>query len=432
MIATRKAGFAEEVTGSQRSARLVSARGRAIAKQRINPIAYWRLFTSGSAGDEAHLLSAMTDHFGPSCSVFPLGRARAGIYLLVKFAVREGRRKVLLSPYTIPDVVNMVLLAGGQPVFFDCESGCTSCDIDQFESTIDNATACAMVTHHHVNEPRLVELQALCRARGIYLFDDCAIAFGGSVAGRPLGVLTDASIFSFSSFKLLNFFWGGLVTTCNDEIAQFVGRTVEPWLRLSRADYRVPALRCLEYDVASRPPLFDKVIFPLLRRRSRRSGGTAGLEFVRIETETLDRTIASRPSYAAFAEWNRKLPKVDAWLSHRRAIAHVYSRTLGDRMVSANFPQAVREGSCFVNFPVLVSEERRDAIGQEMMLAGYDIGRSLYPNVHRHPRFREFAGCSGNVDRLVNGTVYLPTHFGVSEAYAQDLAGELLARIAAA
>jgi hypothetical protein len=95
-------------------------------------------------------------------------------------------------------------------------------------------------------------------------------------------------------------------------------------------------------------------------------------------------------------------------------------------MVSAGLPGAVVENSCFVNFPVLVPEAHRDAICREMMVAGYDLGRSLYPNVHRQPKFLGAAGYSAQVDRLVNGSVYLPTHFGVSEAYAQELAGMLL------
>jgi dTDP-4-amino-4,6-dideoxygalactose transaminase len=427
MTVFRKARFAEGAAGLLEKIRPADCHGRVVAKQRINPIAYWRLLTRGSAADEANFVSAMKARFGPSCSAVPIGRARAGIYLLVKFALRDGRRKVLLSPYTIPDVVNMVLLAGGEPVFFDYEPGTTSCDVDQFDSLIDDVTACAILTHYHINEPRLAELQALCRRRGILLFDDCAIAFGGSVARRPLGVLTDASIFSFSSFKLLNFFWGGLVTTCDDRIARFVRKTVESWPRMTCMDYRTPARRCLQYDLASRSPLFDKIVFPQLRRRSRQSGRPAGLDFVRSETETLDGTITSRPSYVAFAEWNGKLPNAAAGLSHRRTIARVYSRALGGRMVSADVPQSIVQGSCFVNFPVLASEQRRDAICREMMLAGYDLGRSLYPNVHRNPRFRAFAGYSTNVDRLVNASVYLPTHFGVSESYAQELAGKLSA-----
>ena len=40
--------------------------------------------------------------------------ARVGIYLALKHLLRKGQ-KVILSPYTISDVVNMVLCAGGVP-----------------------------------------------------------------------------------------------------------------------------------------------------------------------------------------------------------------------------------------------------------------------------------------------------------------------------
>ena len=46
--------------------------------------------------------------------------ARMGIYLCLKYYIKPGQ-KVLLSPYTIADVVNMVILAGGIPDFVDIE-----------------------------------------------------------------------------------------------------------------------------------------------------------------------------------------------------------------------------------------------------------------------------------------------------------------------
>ena len=64
-----------------------------------------------------------------------------------------------------------------------------------------------------------------------------------------------------------------------------------------------------------------------------------------------------------------------------------------------------------------------------MMLSGYDVGRSLYPNVHRHPWFTGVKGRSGNVDRLVAGSIYLPTHFGVSDTYAEEIAERLSAEL---
>ena len=60
-----------------------------------------------------------------------------------------------------------------------------------------------------------------------------------------------------------------------------------------------------------------------------------------------------------------------------------------------------------------------------MMLAGYDVGRSLYPNAHEHPKFTKIAGQTDNLSRLVTSTLYLPTHFGVSAAYAKSIAERL-------
>src|SRR5687768_5546368 len=60
--------------------------------------------------------------------VLPVNQCRIGIHLAIKAAMKEGRRKVIMSPFTIYDVVNMVLCAGATPVFADIQPG--SCTID--------------------------------------------------------------------------------------------------------------------------------------------------------------------------------------------------------------------------------------------------------------------------------------------------------------
>src|SRR5262249_31889509 len=160
----------------------------------------------------------------------------------------------------------------------------TTCDMDNFNSLCDDDIACVFVTHYHVNEPRLLEIGRLCRERGIYLFDDCAIAFGGSLDGKSLGVLTDASVFSFSFFKALNFFWGGMITTRDPKIAQFLGQSTDPWPRLRAQDYMGQLKACLKYDLASRPLLFNTMVFPMFQRRARNAQIPVSLEHVRIDS----------------------------------------------------------------------------------------------------------------------------------------------------
>ena len=393
------------------------------------PLSYWRAFASGAARDEAVFQARIIERLGVQTRAFPIGRARSGIYLLAKLAMLSGRSKVLMSPYTIPDVVTMVMLAGATPVFYDFYPDSTSCNIEGLAEEIDGDTACVFITHYHVNEPGIDKIAEICRSRGVYLFDDCALSFGGMIDGKPMGSVTDASVFSFSSFKLLNFFWGGMITTRDPELGALIEDTIAQWPRLRSNDYLSPARAIFKYDVASRPPFFSSLVFPMLRRRLDKAEQASGLEYVRIETDQLNATLTSRPSLAAFGEWSRKLSKIDAWLLHRRLIAEIYRRHVGAHMVSADTSNADRAGACFVNFPVLVPPEWREEIIRAMMLSGYDVGRSLYPNAHRHPKFGAVEGRSANVDRLVSGLIYLPTHFGVSESYATNigvhLAGQL-------
>jgi dTDP-4-amino-4,6-dideoxygalactose transaminase len=392
-----------------------------VAKQRVARLDYFRsMLQSATQDGECAFLQHMRSMLGAAHCI-PVGRARTGIYLLVRNAVAPGRTKVLMSPLTIPDVVNMIRLAGGTPVFIDSLPGSTNIDVSQLETLLGEDVACVLITHYHVNQNELGEIRAACGRAGVPLYDDCAIAFGGMYGDAPLGSCTDGSIFSFSVYKFLNFYWGGLVTTTSAQLAARIESEVAGWPRLSRSVYLRNARSAIMYDLATRPALFRLLTFPLLQNRASRSQRSVELSYPRRQNQELGPTLTTRPSLSAFAEWTRKLEDVREIGQRRRKIAAIYRARLGGLMLSAESSEHCMQGSCFVNFPILVPAARRDDIHREAMLAGYDLGKSLYPNVHEIPEFRDIEGRSENVARLVRSTLYLPTHFGVSEDYAEEL-----------
>src|SRR3954462_247601 len=99
-------------------------------KQIIHPLRYLGGAFFDSKVTEGALEGRLASFLGGEIDVRLIGRARAGIYLLIKLAIREGRRKVILSPYTIPDVVNMVKFAGGDSVFVDVLPNSTNIDVN--------------------------------------------------------------------------------------------------------------------------------------------------------------------------------------------------------------------------------------------------------------------------------------------------------------
>src|ERR1051326_370562 len=85
------------------------------------------LFGTSRGGAVTALARALADCLAID-HVVAVPQARVGIYLTIKHLMRRGR-KVILSPYTIADVVNMVVCAGAVPVFADITAD-GSCNID--------------------------------------------------------------------------------------------------------------------------------------------------------------------------------------------------------------------------------------------------------------------------------------------------------------
>ena len=395
-----------------------------IPKQIIYPIDYPKaLLGSGSADAEsAKFRAAIGGILGGDVGVIPLGRARMGLHLLISLAVGGARRKVVFSPYTIPDVINMAVLAGGEPVFVDHLPRSTNVDVAHLESLLHDDVACVVLTHYHVNQNDFASIRALCESRGVRLFEDCAISLSGTIAGRHVGTESDGAMLSLSGFKFLNYYWGGCVFSRHESIVEALAQRTRRWHRLGRRDYAAQALKTMKYDVATRNPIFSWAVFPLIKRRQRGTGEAVNLSPPRLESVAIDRTLESLPSASALAEWNSKIAKLAGYLEHRRRIAAIYDGLLGERMVASESSREIRDGSAFINYPIHVGEGLRNTAYKKLIAAGYDVGASLYPNCHEHERFRSAAGRSDNVRDLVRSVITLPTHPGVSEKYARVLA----------
>ncbi len=395
-----------------------------VPKQIIYPINYWNaLVGRPSVEVETRKFQAtMARLLGRDVAALPLGRARMGLYLLARHAIASGRRQIVLSPYTIPDVVNMICLAGAQPVFVDCALRSTNVDLEHLEELLKGDVAAVLLTHFHVNQAACGTIKRLCQEKGVLLFEDCAIALWGVVEGRHVGTTSDGAILSLSGFKSLNYFWGGCVFSRHQEMIATLAEETDRWQRLRRADYLQQLIKTAQYDVATRKPFFDWAVFPMLKRRQKRSSEAVNLAPPRLESVEIDRTLTSLPSASALAEWNSKLEATVQYLGHRKEIAAIYDAYFANRMVSAETDAEARAASSFINYPLYVGHERRNVIYKNLLLNGYDIGASLYPNCHEHEKFADAPGKSDRVADLVRSVITLPTHPGVTPSYARSLA----------
>jgi dTDP-4-amino-4,6-dideoxygalactose transaminase len=65
---------------------------------------------------------------------------------------------------------------------------------------------------------------------------------------------------------------------------------------------------------------------------------------------------------------------------------------------------------------------RRDQVYRDILNRGFDVGLSLYPNVHETEGYTSIEGRTTNVSMLARSVLTLPTHTRVTPTYADELA----------
>ena len=191
-------------------------------------------------------------------------QARVGIYFAIKNIVGK-KRKILLSPYTIHDVVNMVLCAGGIPEFIELENGTCNLDPNKAIEQIDEETAAVMVTHLHGLGVDLNKLKTICCSKGITLIEDAAQAFGTIVNGSHVGTIGDIGIYSFGMYKNLNSFQGGMLVTKHKEIYEKIKNDIRDLPVLDNFSYLKKVLNAFVTDIVTFPLVFKHFTYKIFR-----------------------------------------------------------------------------------------------------------------------------------------------------------------------
>jgi len=144
----------------------------------------------------------------PEVQLFYL--ARAGVYHAIKHWLRGLHGVVLMPAYHHGVEVEAVRAAGARIVFYRVDAD-LRIDLDDLARKAAAPDVRVLYVTHFVGFAQpIAEALKLARARGLRLFEDCALAlFARTPEGRPLGSFGDASCFCL--YKSLPLPHGGLL-----------------------------------------------------------------------------------------------------------------------------------------------------------------------------------------------------------------------------
>lgn len=150
-----------------------------------------------------------------------VGSCTAALEIVLRhFDVRGA--EVIIPTNTFVATGNAVLFAGGTPVLADIKEDTLCLDPADMVSRITPRTRGVIAVHvAGLPCPDMDEIRAICQSHGLFLMEDVAHAHGATIDGRKTGSLGDAGCFSFYPTKVMTTGTGGMITTNDDNLAEY-------------------------------------------------------------------------------------------------------------------------------------------------------------------------------------------------------------------
>ena len=305
--------------------------------------------------------------------------------------------EVITSPITFVASANCALYLGARIAFADIRPDTYCLDPEKLELAITPATK-AIVAVDHTGQPcDLGEIGAIAKHHRITLIEDAAHALGATYRGKPVGALSDMTMFSFHPVKHITTGEGGMITTEDPDLARKM---------------RVFRNHGISRDAASMG-LGDQAADNVGGVKPGRNPATPAPWYYEMQALGFNYRITDIQCALGLSQ----LKKLDRSLERRREISQRYTDAFANsRVLVTPYQEPDRESA----WHLYVIRLRLDAMAKTRRQVFEDlrhgnIGVNVhYVPVHLQPYFRERFGFSRGdfpeAEAYYDGAITLPLH----------------------
>jgi dTDP-4-amino-4,6-dideoxygalactose transaminase len=184
----------------------------------------------------AEFEKAFADYVGARCAL-AVNSCTAALHLsLIATGIGPGD-EVITTPLTFCATANVVLHAGGTPVFADIDPVSHNLDPAAVNAVITPRTRVLMPVHYAGFPADMHAFERIAELRGLRIVEDAAHCVEGIFDGRKVGAIGDFTCFSFYATKNLTTGEGGMVTNGDAAAAELMraaslhGMSRDAWAR---------------------------------------------------------------------------------------------------------------------------------------------------------------------------------------------------------
>ena len=342
-----------------------------------------------------------------------LNRGRLGAYLAVKAAVTNKKNKIIMSPFTIFDLVNMVLCAGGIPVFSDIEKKSLTINYDNIIKVYNDDVAAIIITHTHLINADIDKIKAFTKEKNILLIEDCAISFGTKNNNQLIGTIGDISFFSFGVFKFISSLNGGMILTKNKNLFNKIS---DEHKNFNSSDFKMAFknyFKCLFISFSTNDFIFKYFTSFLVRfgylNKIKTINNFSKNDPNPFMQKKLHESYKKKISDSQSSQILNQLPYYLEDFVVRIKNAKLYYDNLKDidEIQIPRFEETERNG--WINFPILY--KKRNKLLKYLFLNNRDIAIYFYRDCNQLEIFSEYKNMDlTNIAEVVNEIIILPTY----------------------
>lgn len=178
---------------------------------------------------------------------------------LLAHGLKKGD-EVLVPSFTFVSTVNTIVHVGATPVFVDINRKTLNIDPDDLKRKITKKTKAIVAVHYAGLPVDIHNISKIAKEHNLIVIEDAAHAVGSKYQNKQIGAHGHTTCFSFYATKTITTGEGGMLTTNDAKVAEFVmrsrlhGISKDAWKRYLKGgtwkyDVLFPGFKCNMTDI---------------------------------------------------------------------------------------------------------------------------------------------------------------------------------------
>lgn len=352
----------------------------------------------------------------------PVNKARVGIYLIVEFLKKKfSKKKILMSPLTVFDIVNMVLCAGCYPDFIDFKKDSFDIDIDKLDQklALDKDICAVLICNYQINT-NIEEILKVTKKYKVEVILDCAISITSSLKKKSIVDYVNYSVFSFNLFKVIQSIHGGAVITSDNEFKDFLRNRQANWSIYNYRDLLNYFMKGVQIKILTLPLIYELFTFNLFK-----FGDLKNIKFIQNLSKNdpnperkynLNNSYKKKMNNGQVLEIYKNLEKTFLKREEREHNFLLYEEGIkNDYLKLIDRKKNLEEKNSYINFPILIKEDKKKLFSEHLYKNNIDHTKYFYRSCDDIECFKDFGEQCINSQYISKNIILLPIHNSLND-----------------